>query len=228
MQRTAITKAEHLDLDVAGMGYVALQEHGGIAKGTLGQGLCAAHRLAQGLGAIDALHADAPATAAGLDQQRVAHGCRDGLQAVQRTRQQAFTAGQQGHTGSLGDGAGTHLVAHGFDGLGCRAHPGQPAVLHRLRKHRVLGQESIPRMQRVCAAAAGRGQQLVHIEVALPRGVAPQRHRLVGTGHMQRIAVDLGMHGHRGQAQGTRRADDAAGDLAAVGDQQLLHSARLS
>ncbi len=47
-------------------------------------------------------------------------------------------------------------------------------------------------------------------------------HRLVGHLHMQRIAVGIGIDRHRLDAHLAGGLDDPAGDLATVGDQDLL------
>jgi hypothetical protein len=46
-------------------------------------------------------------------------------------------------------------------------------------------------------------------------------HRLVGHGHMQRIAVGVGIDRHRRNAHLLGGLDDPAGDFATVGDQDL-------
>ena len=65
------------------------------------------------------------------------------------------------------------------------------------------------------------------VEVALGRGLAAERIRLVGESHVQRVAVELRVHGHRGDAELAARADDAYGDLAPVGDQDLGKHGRM-
>jgi len=47
-------------------------------------------------------------------------------------------------------------------------------------------------------------------------------HGLVGLAHMQGVAVGVGIDGDGGDAELFRRPDDAAGDLAAIGDEDLL------
>ena len=59
-------------------------------------------------------------------------------------------------------------------------------------------------------------------EIAFADGRSADMHRLVGHGDMQRAGVGVGMDGDGGDAHAPRGADDAAGDLAAVGDQDLV------
>src|SRR5262245_37257754 len=68
-------------------------------------------------------------------------------------------------------------------------------------------------------------------EIALRRRRRADRHRLVRLAHMQRVGVRLGVDRHGLDAHGPRRPDDPAGDLPAIGDQDLLehrHSGMLS
>ena len=51
-------------------------------------------------------------------------------------------------------------------------------------------------------------------------------HRLVGEPRVQRAAIGLGVDGDRAQAEPPRGADDAAGDFAAVGNQDALEHGR--
>ena len=60
----------------------------------------------------------------------------------------------------------------------------------------------------------------VDIEIAVARPRRPEQHGLVGHGDMHGVAVGLGIDRDRAQAHRARGADDAAGDLAAVGDQE--------
>ncbi len=63
------------------------------------------------------------------------------------------------------------------------------------------------------------------VEVALGRGLAPEGIGLVGHADVQGVAVELGVHRHRGDAQLAAGADDPHGDLRTVGDQDLLEHA---
>src|SRR5204863_8261448 len=60
----------------------------------------------------------------------------------------------------------------------------------------------------------------------LGRGWRPYQHCLVSLAHMQRLGIGLGIDRDCRDPHPPRRADDAAGDLAAVGDQDLLEHRR--
>jgi hypothetical protein len=60
------------------------------------------------------------------------------------------------------------------------------------------------------------------LQVALPRRGGTEAHRLVRQLDVLGFRVRVGEDGDRGHAHATRGADHAAGDLAAVGDQDLI------
>ena len=53
-------------------------------------------------------------------------------------------------------------------------------------------------------------------------GGGPDADVVVGEAHVQRLAVGLGVHGDRLDAELAAGADDAQRDLAAIGDQDFL------
>ena len=59
-------------------------------------------------------------------------------------------------------------------------------------------------------------------EIGLAARRRPDGDRLVGELDMERVAVGLGVHRHRRDAHPPGGLDDTAGDLAAIGDQDLL------
>ena len=63
---------------------------------------------------------------------------------------------------------------------------------------------------------------LVEHEVALLAGRRPDAHGLIGEAYEGGVAVRLGIHGHGAYAHLAGGAHHAQGDLAAVGDEQLL------
>ena len=63
------------------------------------------------------------------------------------------------------------------------------------------------------------GDDVGDVEVAAGRRRGADAEALVGQLHGQRVGVGLGMDHDRADAELTAGADDAQGDLAAVGDQ---------
>src|SRR6185436_10591191 len=77
----------------------------------------------------------------------------------------------------------------------------------------VFRQEPVPGMDRFGACGFGRADDRCDMQVVF------DAQRVVGALHMQRVAVDIGVDRDAADAEPATRADDAAGDLAAVGDQ---------
>ena len=77
-------------------------------------------------------------------------------------------------------------------------------------------------MDRVRPGLLRRSDDLVAHEIAFGGGRGADMHRLVGLPHMQRPGVGVRIDRDRGHAHGARGADDAAGNLAAIGDKELL------
>src|ERR1700687_4335578 len=69
-------------------------------------------------------------------------------------------------------------------------------------------------------ALASRLNHALDVEVAVARPRRSKQYRFIGHGDMHGVAVGLGTNRNRAQAHRARRADHAAGDLAAIGDQE--------
>ena len=97
-----------------------------------------------------------------------------------------------------------------------------PGLGQRLLELLLLRQEAVARMNRLRAGLLAGRHDLVDQQVGLRRGRRADQHLLVGLAHVQRVGVGLGIDRHRLDAEPLAGADDAAGDLAAVGDQDLV------
>ena len=97
----------------------------------------------------------------------------------------------------------------------------RPGVDHGLRRTRrsPTGSRSPggPRRRRLRSAGV---DDLADVEVGLRRRAAAERDRLVGLAHEGRVGVGVGVDRDGRDAHRARGAEDAARDLAAVGDQQ--------
>jgi hypothetical protein len=118
------------------------------------------------------------------------------------------------------------LVAQRLDGRRRRPDPHQAGVDDRLGEPGVFRETAVARMHRIRAGAGSDREQLGDVEIRVGRGIALQRVRLVGHARVKRIEVDIGIRGHGAHAVVDTGADDANGDLAAVGD-QTLHGGRV-
>ena len=211
---------EDLDFDVPRALQIALQQHAVVAEGRGGL----AFRAFQGGGEIgrggDDAHALAAAAGARLDE----HGKADarGLRGEKiRVLIGAVIAGHGGHAGAVHQRLGLALAAHRADGLGRRADEDQPRRGTDLGEGGVFREKSIARVDGLRAASPRGLEDGVAAQVAVARGGGADAVGLVGHGDVQRAGIGVGKHRDRGDAEASRRADDAAGDLAAIGDQQF-------
>ncbi len=86
----------------------------------------------------------------------------------------------------------------------------------------VFTEKAVAGVHRVDAVLGHQREQLVLVQVGL-RGVAvAQVQRLVRQGHVSGFGVRVGVDRHAGDVQILEGTDDAGGDGAAVGDQNLV------
>jgi hypothetical protein len=93
--------------------------------------------------------------------------------------------------------------------------------LDRLGEIGVLGEKAVAGMDRLRAGLARRVEDAVGAQIALGGGGGADAHRLVGHGDMLRRRVGVGIDRHGPHPEPSRGGDDAAGDFAAIGDQEL-------
>ncbi len=97
-----------------------------------------------------------------------------------------------------------------------------PVLLEQVAERRVLGQEAVAGMHGLGAGVLARLEDAVHHEITLGRRRRPDQHRLVREEHVLRVPVGLRVNRDGRDAHAFCGANDAAGDLAAVGNQDLL------
>jgi hypothetical protein len=98
----------------------------------------------------------------------------------------------------------------------------RPASLTGVGEVGALGEEAVARVHGIRCAPARSVEQRIDAQVALGGRWLADAHRLVGQGDMRRQGIGGAVDGHGAVAQGARRADHAAGDFAAVGDEDLV------
>src|SRR6202011_2762078 len=96
-----------------------------------------------------------------------------------------------------------------------------PDVAADFGEVRVLGEETVPWVDRIDAEQFGRANDAGDVQVAVPGGRGPDAEGFVGEPDMHRPAVGIRIHGHRPYAQFAAGADDSHRDLASVRDEPL-------
>ncbi len=133
-------------------------------------------------------------------------------------------AGGERRAHALGHVPGRGLVAELLDGARRGADPREPGVDDLLGEVGVLGEEAVARVHGVGAGAAGDGEELGDDEVGVGARLTVEGVGLVGERDVQGVAVLVGVDGDRADPRIPRRPDDADGDLAPVGDEDLVHT----
>ena len=212
--------AQHLDFDMAWLFDEFFDEHALVAKAVAR--LVAARLEAFGRLFVVEGHAQAFAAAArtGLDHHGIAnalgnfHGLLGRLDRIVVARNGVDLGLQRQFFGG-------NLVAHCRNGGVLGADEYQPLFFHALGKGFVFGQKAVTGVNGLRTRLLGCGNDLVSHQIRLARGRRPQQHGLVGHLHVAGIAVGFGIHRHGGNAHFLGRGDDAAGDLATVGNQNF-------
>ena len=119
-------------------------------------------------------------------------------------------------------GAGGALVAHGGDGLRRRADEDQSGRRAGAGEAGILGQEAVAGMDGLSPGQAGGFQDGGNVEIGLGRRSRAEAKGGVGLGYMDASRIGIGIDGHGANAQAAAGADDAAGDLTSIGDEDGL------
>ena len=222
-QRGAVGVGQDLHLDVARLLQVALEVDRVVAEGGQGRAPAGFERRRQVLLLLNDPHPDAAAARGRLEQDRVAETRGRGLR--RRLVLQAGRARHDRHPCRLHAPAGLDLVAHGPHARSARPDEDQARRLAGLGEAGVLGQEAVPRVDRVRSRAPGHVDQLIDVQVCLARRTAAQLLALLREVDVGRAAIRLGEDRHRGDPHLTAGPHHPQRDLAPVGDQDLGHRA---
>ena len=110
----------------------------------------------------------------------------------------------------------------GADGGRRRADEREALGFETLAEAGVLGEEAVAGVHRGRARQPARLDDPVDVQVREPRRCGADGDALVCEAQVQSVSIGLGEHRDRGDAEPPRGPDDAAGDLAAVGYQDLV------
>ncbi len=112
------------------------------------------------------------------------------------------------------------LRAHRFDGSDRRPDEDDACVLTGRGELRVLGQEAVAGMDCIGTGLFRRLENPRNVEVALRRWTGADRPSFVCLAHVERVRVDVRVHRDDTHAEAARGPRYAAGNFAAIGDQQ--------
>ncbi len=217
VQDVALLVGEDLDLHVPGLDDELFEIDVAVAEGGLGLGLGRIERRPQADVVVDDPHAAAAAAGDGLDDDRVADLVGE-LHRLGLVGDGAFGARDDGDLGLAGDLAGLDLVAQQPHGLDAGADEADAAVAADLREVGVLGEEPVAGVDRIDVGDLRGADDPGDVQVALVAVGRPDADRLVGQPQVGGVAVRLRVDGDRLNPQLVAGANDAKGDLTAIGD----------
>jgi len=221
MHQVAVAVAQQLHLYMARALDEAFQQHPGVAKRGLRLGLGGGQLGGHVLGPLHPAHALAATARAGLDEEWKADARRLLLQPL-HALVIAVVAGNAGHARRAGDALALDLRAHGGNGLRMRADEGEARTGAGFDQRQPLGQKAIAGVDGLRARLQRSADHGIGIQVRLRRRSRADAHGLVGLAHVACAGVGLGIHRHRPDAQTTAGADDPAGDLPPVGNEDFF------
>ena len=220
VHRAAVCVGEDLDLDVARGGDAALDQHPVVAEAGTGLAPRPFERIGEsGLG-VGAPHPLAAAARDRLDQYRKADaaGVVEERSLVLRL---AVVAGDHRHPGFLHQALGRILQAHRADRAGGRPDEDDARRGACLDEGGVLGKESVSGVHRIRPRCGRRRDHPLDVQVAPRRGRGTESPRLAGRRDVQRVPVGVGVDRGGADAEPVGGAHHPAGNLAAVGDEEL-------
>ena len=216
----ALAVAQHLNFDVARLQHVFLDEHAVVAKAVARFVAAAGETLQRFL--VVGRHAQALAatTRRGLDHHRVTDVTGD-LHCALGRFDGVVPTGNGVHFGFKRQLFRRDLVAHGRNRMRLGTDEGNAFVFATPGEGLVLTQEAVARVNGLGAGLFGGCDDLVGHQIRLARWRRADQHGLIGQAHVARVFVSFGVHGHGFDAHLLGGGDDAAGDLASVGDQDF-------
>ncbi|MCY1344045.1 hypothetical protein D9M69_300730 [compost metagenome] len=223
-QHLALAVAEHLHFQVAGALDVLLDEHAGVAEVVLPEALDRLEGIRQFLGRAAYAHADA-ATAGGAFQHHRVADLVTGFQCGGEVFQQ-FGAFQHRHAMLFRECPGGVLEAEYAQLLRGRADEGDASGLAGFGEGGVFGEEAVAGVNGGGAGLLGDIQNLVDHQVGAGGRAFAKAEGFIGLLDMQAGGVGFGVHRHALDVEGTQGAQDAAGNGAAVGDQEFVEHCR--
>ncbi len=214
--------AQDLDLDVTWVVDVLLHQERPITKGALSLTRGGRDRIGKpGLLANES-HALSASTCTRLEQNGetdLESLFREVLRILART----VVSGNHRNAGLIDQRLGFALRAHRPNGIGAGSDEDDVGLAACLRKRRILRQEAVPGVNRVGVRERGSLEDLVDAQVALAARRGAQQNRFVRLGDERHRRVCIGVDRHGRNSHLAASPHDATGNLAPVGNEDLLN-----
>ena len=217
----AVGVTEDLNFDVARVGDEFLDEDTVIAEGVGRLVFGGLEPLARFLVVPCDAHAFAATACGRFEHDRIADLARDFHRLI-RVFDDAHIARNCAYTCFLGDLLGGDLIPHLFNRTNRGAYECNTFSGQCFGEFGVLGEETIARMHRLCARGFDRFHHFVDDDVGLIGGGRSDMDCFIRHLHMQRLFVRVGIDCNGLDAHFLGGFYDAAGNLATVGDQDLI------
>ena len=219
MDGIAVAIGEHLHFDVARARDVFLDQHAVVAERRFGFALGAFQRRGEIRRRFDLAHALAAAAGDRLDQNRIADLARFlARDAPAPDRRRDSPARPRRRPSPSAPWRGPSAPWRGSRRAAGRRRSRRPWRRLRRIPHSRTGSRSPDGSRPRRSPSRRRGSHRPQIAFAHRRGT--DAHGLVGHRDMRSAGIGIGIDGNRRHAHPARGADDAAGDLAAIGDEQ--------
>ncbi len=208
MNEPAVMVAKNLDLDVPRTFDIFLDQQSAVPEGAFGLPA----RGGQSFGKCGSITDDAhpaPTTAGGSFNEQRKTNARKILFVFIRRRNDR-------NSGLFRQLPCFHLGAHGANYTRLRSDEGNAGLLAGSGKIGVLRQKSIPRMNRIGAAAARGFENGFDVQIRLTRRRSTDRHSLIGHANVQGVTVEIRINRNGLDAHSAACPQDADGNFTTV------------
>src|SRR6266568_3173495 len=221
MDDVAAGVGQDLEFDVVRVLDELFNVNAGVAEGFFGFRARRMVTLDQGNVVVGRAHSASPAAGDGFDHDRIADLFR-ASQGFLLIFDQSVRAWRRRHAGLFCQGAADGLVFQGGHCPGVRPDETDVAALADVGEVGVLRQKAIAGMNGIDIGDFGGADDAVNAQVTLAAGGFTDANRFVGHLDVHRVGVRLGIDRDSPNVQLLTGANDADGDLAAIGHQNLL------
>ncbi len=166
-------------------------------------------------------HTFAAAAGDGFQKDGVAHALRQGL-CFGGIFDGVVRPGNRGNIDATGQPTAGRFGAERLHGVGWRTDKRETRNRASARQSGVFREKPIARMYRIATGAARYIHELINAKIAFARGRGADGIGFIGEAHVKRLAIGITEDGDGADAQLAAGAQDAHGNLTAIGDQDFF------